>query len=131
MLFKRKSRSKPSVFSIFIGFSFYRRSLNSRRTIVRLRSRTTISALNQASPERCFALRIQQLMIFLTFCFDIAELLMTQLPFSYTCYYNSNNCKAVRRGSALPSGCGRECHEGRGLKTQIHRCCRQTTRAFP
>ena len=38
---------------IYCSFLFYRRSLNSRRTFVRLRSRTTISALNLFAPGGC------------------------------------------------------------------------------
>ena len=62
--FLEKIMVKTYGFLFLFEFLFYRRSLNSRRTVVRLRSRTTIFALNQAIPERSFALRIQQIMRF-------------------------------------------------------------------
>ena len=42
---------KLSFFLFFICFLFYRRLLNSRRTLVRLRSQTPLSALNPFAPR--------------------------------------------------------------------------------
>ena len=47
-------RSKTYGFPRFLGFLFYRRLLNSRRTVVRLRSQTTLSALNPFAPAVAF-----------------------------------------------------------------------------
>ena len=43
----------PWFSSFLLKFLFYRRLLNSRRTLVRLRSQTTLSALNQFAPRFC------------------------------------------------------------------------------